>query len=223
MPLITNPVTCDAPLTLTIQQKINDPSFTHNQWGCDDLLEFRSHVRAYYRDEQQGLCAYCKNTVSVRSANNAHIEHIVAKSLYRDFIFEAKNLCVICADCNEIKRSQEVLNEVPDTLSPLTSGRQRIRYPTSSNAFLIVHPHYDEWDDHLMRFGYQYIDKTTKGGNTIVMCKLNRYFHQNFNMDDNFVDDADLVSKMTAFIESRSATQKARILESLKADLSMML
>jgi hypothetical protein len=223
MPLITNPYSCSKHQSLIIRNKLLESNFNHKDWNSDDLENIRSDIRQHYRNEQNGLCAYCKNIISFRSASNAHIEHIAPKSIYLDFIFETKNLCVVCADCNEIKRNQEVLSAIPDTIKPLSGGIARKIYPRSSGAFLIIHPHFDDWDDHLIKFGHQYTDKSEKGAFTILACKLNRYFHQVFNMDDSFVNDEILVEKMKAYIESGSSLQRTKILEDLKKDLSKSL
>jgi hypothetical protein len=223
MPIINNPAVCNADLLTIIREKLNDTAFTHQEWSCNELLPVRTFFRQHYRAEQNGLCAYCQNDISVRSANNAHVEHIAPKSIYRKFMFEAKNLCVICSDCNEIKSDKEVLNHYTDTVKPLQGNASRSQYPRSTNAFFIVHPHYDEWDDHLIKFGHQYISKTNKGAFTIFVCNLNRYFHQKYNTIQEFVSDDDLIGKMKAFIEAGSSVQRTRILLDLKNDMSRLI
>lgn len=222
MPLINHPVNCQPSHLEAIDRKMAEPTFSHTDWGCDDLLAVRSYIREHYRQEQRGLCAYCKNPISLNSASNAHVEHIAPKSLYLDFIFEAKNLCVICADCNTIKRNQETFGEIPNTLLPLQGGASRRLYPRSSGAFLIVHPHFDEWDRHIQKFGVRYTDRSDKGAFTIKACKLNRFFHQNFDTDDNFIEDDELIGIMNTFIESRSSIEKGQILFQLTQSLSKM-
>lgn len=222
MPLIANPVKCDAAHLEIITLTKASGDFSHRSWGCDDLLPVRSFIRSHYRNEQRGICAYCKERVSTRTADNAHVEHIAPKSLYIDFMFEEKNLCVICADCNVIKRSQETINEIPDTLAARSGTAPRRQYPRSSNAFLIVHPHFDDWDDHIEKFGVRYTDKTDKGIFTIQACKLNRYFHNNFNVDDEYLDDDQLHKLMSDWIDAPSSVQKARILSRLATSLSKM-
>ena len=127
-------------------------------------------------------------------------------------MFEAKNLCVICADCNLIKRDQEVSNQIEDTLN---NPERRSRYPRASSAFKIIHPHIDEYDEHIIHRGRIYIDRTDKGLFTISTCKLNRYFHQ-FGMDDESVNDVELREIMTSFLDSTSILEQARILNRLR-------
>lgn len=223
MPLIKSIFSFSRIQKTLVEQKRAHPAFSHLEWGHDDLQDLRSKIREHYRNEQQGLCAYCKNPISQQSASNAHIEHIAPKSLYIDFIFEPKNLCVVCADCNEIKKNQEVMNEVPNTVAPLSKGNTRKKYPKASSSFLIIHPHFDDWDNHILKFGHQYTDRSPKGAFTIMACKLNRFFHKSFNVDDSFVDDEVLAMKMNAWMAAKSSIQKAQLLESLKRDMSMMI
>ena len=210
MPLITNTVVYSSQEILLIREKLDSGTFSHSDWSDDSLLPIRSKIRSFYRAQQIGTCAYCKGDISLTSAGNAHVEHIAPKALYFNFMFEPRNLCVVCADCNVIKRNQEVVNEIPDTLSRGVS-----QYPRSSGAFKIVHPHFDDYDDHILIKGRIYIDKSVKGAFTISACKLNRYYHE-FDFNNEFVDDVELIKEMTGFIESRSIFQKAQILNRLR-------
>ncbi len=222
MPLITNPARCDAQLKKIIDSVKARNDFDHKSWSCDELLPVRSFIRGHYRNEQRGACAYCKNPISTQAAGNAHIEHIVPKSLHLAFMFEEKNLCVICADCNEIKKNQETLNELPDTLTLRPDGTKRRQYPRSPGAFFIVHPHFDKWDRHIEKFGHRYIDRTTKGSFTISACKLNRFFHNNFDVDDNYIEDDQLHEMMSQWMDARSSVRRTAVLRELALALSRM-
>ncbi|WOC25028.1 HNH endonuclease [Pseudoalteromonas sp. N1230-9] len=210
MPLINNTICFSGDDNALIEDKLRLATFSHLDWSANELMPIRSKIRNFYRDEQRGVCAYCKDDVSLRSASNAHVEHIAPKSLYLSFMFEPKNLCVICADCNEIKRNQEVMNEAVDTFSNNVKS-----YPRSSGAFKIVHPLFDNYDEHILKKGRVYIDRSTKGAFTIGVCKLNRYFHE-FGVDDEFVNDEELVGQMNEYIGSQSTLQKAGILNRLR-------
>ncbi|MCH7338426.1 HNH endonuclease [Acinetobacter higginsii] len=213
MPLISLPFVFDPKLKSTLKSKLKDPYFTHNNWGDDEFSDLRSLIRSHYRDHQNTICAYCKAKVSLVSASNAHIEHIVPKATHLQFIFEPKNLCVICADCNTIKRNQETSNDIKNPLVKLNT-----RYPRSSKAFKIVHPHFDNYDDHIAIKGKIYIDITPKGNFTIGACKLNRYF-QKFGVDQDFIDDSILMNIFQKFMSSQSSIEKNHLLEELKTIL----
>ena len=168
MSKINNPVVYDSNHDVLIKRKLSDVSFRHEDWGNEDLKELRKHIRNHYRKEQKSKCVFCKKSISLRSVSNANIEHIAPKSKYIKFLFTSKNLCVACADCNEIKGVKEVFNK-----------KNIIRYPRSSSAFKIVHPHFDKWSDYITKTndGY-YVGKDDlgkgKGSYTIFICGLNR-------------------------------------------------
>lgn len=191
------------------------PDYSHESWSSEILQPLRTNLRIFYRNEQRGVCAFCKNEISLQAAANCTIEHIIPKSKYIDFIFHQKNLCVICADCNQIKRAQEILDEIPNVLS---NDRRRVRYPTASSSFKIVHPHFDVWNEHIIRMGRAYVDRTRKGGNTILICKLNRFFHL-FEVGEEYIDDADLSELMNEYLSCGRPIRKAEILFQIKEAL----
>ncbi|WP_313241550.1 HNH endonuclease [Stutzerimonas kunmingensis] len=155
MTKINNPIAFSEAAEKIISEKLADPNFTHQNWSDEDLLEVRQEIRQHYRGEQRLTCSYCRNPISSRSASGASIEHIIPKSQYPQFIFEPKNLCLICPDCNEIKRKKDSLNFLE---------RNNVkRYPRVSRSFKIVHPHYDVYSDHIIKANRAYIDLTPKG------------------------------------------------------------
>jgi len=185
------------------------PPFNHNNWGDDDLLGVRKEIRAFYRKQQKGICYYCKQTVSITYSSNCHIEHIVPKGKHLDFIFTPKNLCVSCAECNLIKGEQEVLKK-PSTV---------IRYPRSSGAFKLVHPHFDEYDKHIRIINGYYIDKGSKKGNfTIGLCNLNRKLGE-LGWEPEITNEADLIQDMNGFIDEKDSIKRAKKLHKLKDKL----
>lgn len=199
-----------------IEQKtikdLMDQGFNYRDWGCDDLQEIRSNIRRFYRDVQRGLCPYCMKAISLHAAGNAHVEHILPKSLFQSFIFEPKNLCVICADCNTAKNNGNAIND--DEMDTCNGAAQT--YPRSTKRFKIVHPHIDEYSEHIVRTGIFYVDKTPKGHFTIGICKLNIATHK-YGHEEGVIDDFDYFQMMQKFqsgtdIEQREVFDKIRAL-----------
>lgn len=217
MPLINNQIEFTEEESQLIDNLKAIEDYDHTKWNADSLIDLRSKIRRFYRLEQQGICAFCKNEISLVAANNANVEHIAPKSKHLDFMFEPKNLCVICVDCNIIKRAQEVV----DAIETVNAPEGRARYPRASRAFNIVHPHIDEYDDHIKKLGRIYIDKTMKGHFTIGCCKLNRFYHQ-FDIEDEFIDDVQLNELMARFQDSDSAIEKGQILAQIRDGLINM-
>ncbi|MCG8911311.1 HNH endonuclease [Pseudomonas sp. DP-17] len=182
---------------------------THRDWGCEELEPLRTRIRAYYREHQRGICAYCANEVSVTSANNANIEHILPKSTYECFIFETRNMCIICADCNQAKGN----TLVDDGEDSILNGRA-IRYPSASNRFKIVHPFIDEYSDHIVKRRLAYIGITKKGLSTIATCDLNRFVRK-FGYENSFLDDFELANLLNKFA-CGSKQEKREVFEHIR-------
>ncbi|HEX8576729.1 MAG TPA: HNH endonuclease [Flavobacterium sp.] len=217
MPDISKPYVFTEAFGNRLKDKFSKLGVSHTNWQDDDISDIRSSIREYYRVEQKANCAYCRQNVSLTSASNCQVEHIVPKAKYIDFIAEPKNLCVICADCNEIKRSQEVLNELPD----VTTNTTIRRYPRTSNAFKIVHPHFDNYNEHLLVINGFYFDKSLKGGYTIVFCKLNRKLHK-LGYENLEFSDIELMQIMTAYLSETDSLRKIYILRRLREMLILI-
>ena len=169
---IVHPIQFTAESQRIITAKTNDPNFDHTCWADPSLASIRKEIRNYYRQKQKGLCSFCKNELSVSSALNCHVEHIAPKAKYPHFIFTPTNLCVICSDCNTNKRDQEVHKY---SKSSIIQNKRRVKYPKSASSFLIVHPHFDNYEEHILIVGSFYVDKGSRKGNyTIGICNLNR-------------------------------------------------
>jgi len=178
----------------------------HTYWEHDEVDHVRGFIKAHYENEQAFKCCYCGMHLHTRHGRVWDAEHIVPKSTHPQFLFEPKNLAVSCIDCNTEKGSKNVL-----------SNPRIRRYPKRSEAFIIVHPHYDNLDDHvaviLNRF---FFPKTEKGENTIRICRLTRYAYEFLYWDSGLGDDNLL---MELFQELMSAgdetTRKLKIFEIL--------
>lgn len=168
MPDILSPIVLSSDSLKAIGEMVALPNFTSKDWSNESLKGVRSEIRNFYRTQQKAKCAYCRNIIT-KSALGCHVEHIVPKSKYVEFIFTPKNLCVICPDCNEIKREKEVSNKLDEVFK-----KDPKKYPRSSSAFLIYHPHFDDYEDHIIQIDGYYIDRSDKGATTIKMCTLNR-------------------------------------------------
>tara|TARA_Y100000588_G_C14208168_1_gene905536 strand:+ start:428 stop:1081 length:654 start_codon:yes stop_codon:yes gene_type:complete len=212
---IENSIVYSPEIKSTLNSKINDASFNHRNWGDDDLNKVRKEIRDFYKNEQKGVCSFCKQNLSLVSAMNCTVEHIVPKSLHLEYIFTEKNLCVICADCNHIKREQETLCEIPQTLKDSKSRKQ---YPRSSNAFKIIHPHFDTYEDHILISNGFYIDKTKKGHFTIGACRLNRKLYE-FDKDET-LQEAKASEMMNEFLDEDDFFRRRKKLEELKKYLN---
>ena len=135
-----------------------------DRWGEDDLDPTRKEIKQHYIAEQQHLCCYCGLPDPSTHGLDWDVEHIVPRKLHPAFMFTPANLAVACRECNSSKGSKETL------VDPSTAT-----YPSTADAFLVVHPHLDEWTTHILRDHLTFAAFTPKGEWTIKECNLNRF------------------------------------------------
>lgn len=181
MPEIKHPIVYSAESANKIREAKRKPGFSHTYWSDPELESVRVEVRAYYRKEQKYKCAFCQQLASLKSAQGAQVEHIAPKSIYPQFLFEPKNLCVVCPDCNEYKKNREI---IADKAIKTNAKRD---YPKSTDKFRIYHPHYDNYKENIIKAGYLYFGLTEKGSHAIYVCNLDR-FVQTFGMSSELLD-----------------------------------
>lgn len=129
------------------------------------VAKFRDEVKTYYYWGQKSLCCYCSKPLQHhKRAYDA--EHIIDKSTYPQHMFEANNLAASCISCNGRKSNKPVLKTGVDAAASV---------PINQDDYLIVHPHLDEWSEHL---GYDEIGRIvalpgkSKGIETIRICGI---------------------------------------------------
>ncbi len=193
--------------SVLIESKISRTNFTFNIWGDSELEVVRVSIRNFYRIQQGGNCVYCQKPVPIRSARGSDVEHIAPKSIYPQFLFEPRNLCVACTDCNEAKREKEVFAK------PKNNPK---RYPTTGGAFKIVHPHFDDYSEHIQILaGGHYLPFTEKGYFTTGACDLNRRLRE-FGWPKEVIDSATASELANDIVESDDAVLRSNALKKLE-------
>lgn len=150
-----------------IREKINSNDFCGAQWSDEDVNFIRKEIKDHYIKVQNHTCVYCKQVIKSNNGRLWDVEHIISRESTHEFMFEPKNLCVACPECNNRKGANKV-----------TLSKARKRLPIKSTEYFIIHPHFDNYDDHIeaVKPGEFYISKTLKGEKTISMCGLNRFY-----------------------------------------------
>ena len=139
-----------------------------NYWTDPATDGIRSRIKRHYATQQAFRCCYCNRELLTRHGRVWDCEHVVPRSTHPQFLFHPINLVVSCVDCNNIKSNQQTL------VRP-----RRVTLPTTSADYLIIHAHFDAFDDHLaILFGRFYLAKTDKGAATIITCALLRYYYE---------------------------------------------
>jgi len=136
-------------------------------WSLDRFSNIRQAIKSHYKIEQNYTCPYCKVIYPITHGMVWDIDHIIPKDTKLQFMFEPRNLCVACKDCNNAKGSKNVLENV-----------DRVRFPTNARDYKIVHPHFDIYDAHINAVvpGDFYRPLSRKGEFTIIICRLLRFY-----------------------------------------------
>ncbi|MCA0057663.1 HNH endonuclease [Mesorhizobium sp. B261B1A] len=136
----------------------------HNYWNDPVINPVRAEIKDHYIAEQNRRCCYCNREYPTNNKAVWDGEHIIAKSLAPRFMFEPRNLAASCKDCNIAKGEDEVRVD-PDRKS----------FPDQPQHYIIVHPHFDNYDDHIRWYGDAVKPLSPKGGELVGMCKLWRF------------------------------------------------
>ena len=125
-------------------------------------------IKQHYLKAQNYTCVYCKQVIVVEHLGVWDAEHIIPKEYNPQFMFEPKNLCVSCKDCNNSKSNKSVL---------IKPSRTRRKFPDCAEDYSFCHPHYHEYDRHVrvVEVAGFYMPLTAEGVALIEMCGLLRF------------------------------------------------
>lgn len=144
----------------------------HNCWSDDALIDIRKSVKQHYIREQEYRCCYCQQKDYSEHGRDWDAEHVIARSLEPKFMFTPENLAVSCVECDQRKSATEV------------RVRNFRKFPQKSSHYKIVHPHFDDWSEHLeIEGGETYVALTEKGKFTIYHCDLFRFRQRKMNIE----------------------------------------
>lgn len=154
----------------------------HELWNRTKgpIVKLRHSIRTHYLEEQGFLCAYCRMEKKERHGLTWDVEHIIPKSTHPLYLFEPENLALACKECNQSKWDKGVLT------NPLT---RESPYPRMSDAFTIIHPHYDTYSEHmeiavLAKKVFHRPRNKEKGRETFIICELVRFSYEFAEWDD---------------------------------------
>lgn len=126
--------------------------------------KFRAEVKHHYYHWQRRRCCYC----SVELQNHRityDAEHILDKADYPEYMFDEGNLAVACKLCNQYKSNKAISS----------TGSRFTELSKNTHDYSIVHPHFDEWAEHLQ---FDIIGRivpaagSIKGKTTISICGM---------------------------------------------------
>ncbi|TDT78665.1 HNH endonuclease [Arthrobacter sp. AG258] len=148
-----------------IQHALDECAVTGDDpWNHEKFKPIRSRAKKYYITGQGYRCCYCDQENRTSNGNSWTLDHIVPRNEKSEFSFLPENWAISCPDCNIHKSDKRVL---------MNSSVKN--YPTKSLRFKIIHPHHDEFADHIVRRNFVYQPKDDKGKFTIYACDLLRF------------------------------------------------
>lgn len=151
------------------------------------VKRFKNKLKRELRTLQLAQCCFCRRQLSDDVA--VHLEHFVDKGLYGAYSFEIRNLALACGTCNGAKnghtlhvlaklKKRAMRNGKPYTHRCLALSEALPMgepYPMTHDQFRWVHPHVDNFSDHIeLVRGWVYTRKTLKGYRTIRSANLNQ-------------------------------------------------
>ncbi|GAN88093.1 hypothetical protein LU298_09770 [Komagataeibacter intermedius] len=176
--IVTPVVYCEDDQTLVDAfNHLPRPNMDSNYWSSDELKDLRGRVKTFYITAQGSRCCYCNRHLGTENHRVWDVEHIADRSKHAWFMFTPTNLAAACLDCNTAKSSTEVL-----------TNARRVTYPSGSQHFKIIHPHFNRFADHILRVGQVYLPKTSKGKFTIYKCDLLRFAEKYIEWENRAVD-----------------------------------
>ena len=168
----------------------------NEDWNNDEFSGIKKKIKNHYKATQNYTCPYCKVTYPVNHNMVWDIEHVIPRDSHTQFMFEPENLCVACKDCNGAKSSKNVL-----------TGKPKVKLPRRSDAYKIVHPHFDRYKEHINAIapGDFYRSLSPKGEFTIITCRLLRFYA----VVDREQPDQEINEFAMAMVGSDGAARKA--------------
>lgn len=180
-------------------------------WGTKDeelfklVASFRNEVKDYYFSAQRRRCCYCSFELQHHKLTY-DAEHIIDKDEYPEYMFELNNIASVCKHCNISKSNQCI-----------SASKQRFQeLSVNSNEYSIVHPHFDEWEDH-----FQFdeigrivpVDNSPKGRATMKICKIDVINIARLSDEFSFHDKDVVEQTLRAFHEVDEVIRKRELLE----------
>lgn len=189
-----------------IKNKLSHEGFNYESWSDDDLQPIKERIKNHYHSIQNTICPYCKQKLNSTHGRVWDIEHIIPRSHAPNFMFEPKNLCMSCVDCNSEKSNKKI-----------TTSKAQHKYPTDKEQFLIVHPHFDDYDENIiiLETGLFYYPLKPKGRKTIEVCGLDRFYKF-----AGFGDSGNIFEKIQILSERASSVSDLKIKEGILSQIA---
>jgi hypothetical protein len=211
--IISSPVVFSSDSQKIIDNYESKPEMHKPEFWFDELISgIKSEAKYHYKIIQRYRCVYCTKKIPVDHSAVWDVEHIVARETAPHFMFIPRNLCVACKDCNGAKSNQNIL-----------VNKKRKTYPKSADAFLIVHPHFDDYENHIAIYlNNIYSPKSRKGQKTIEVCNLLRFSYEQVGWDSEIAKTPDILEIASELLSEPEEEHDKLLMEMLmKAQITI--
>ena len=175
------------------------------------LSDLKKTIKDYYLKVQDYTCAYCRQKMEVTHNGAWDAEHIIPKASHPKFMFEPRNLCISCKDCNSTKTNKNVLK-----------NKDRKNFPSESSDYIICHPHFDNYDDHVrvLSIAGFYLPRTDKGRTLVEVCGLLRFLYKFTSFESVTIDLKVKMGKLHSLLMETTDSLEESFLLSCIEDLA---
>jgi hypothetical protein len=174
----------------------------------DNVRKFKKEVKDHYFHGQTRRCCYCSEQLQDHHGT-FDAEHLLDRLDFPQFMFELSNLAAACKLCNGSK-------SIKSALTPGAPPPDAV--PTTSEAYRIVHPHLDEWHEHLEFDALGRIrprHQSSKGSTTIEVCGIGTL--NQARLADHFQPDRRLAEKaLRGFYRVKSSAWRKKYVSVLR-------
>ncbi|GAA0518313.1 hypothetical protein GCM10009414_29940 [Tatumella terrea] len=151
-------------------------------WKNPKLIDLKNKIKKYYKDKCV-RCCYCQRSFRGEFNLVIDIEHILPKSVFKQYMFTPKNLSIACKRCNmKIKKASMAFIEL--------DFHRRLIF--NKKYYKFIHPNLDVYKKHIMRINvevgdlaftkYNVVNNSEKGSYTYNFFKLYEFEIQNFDL-----------------------------------------
>ena len=173
-------------------------------WSDEAVTTVRAQIKQHHIQDQNYCCVYCSRQIVTDNQALWDAEHIIPRSLAVRFMFVPENLAVSCKDCNLAKKEKEV------RVNP-----NRKSFPVQSAHYLIAHPHFDNYSDHIRWFGNICAPISPKGIKTISLCNLSRFTAEKLGIH-GFINEPEFDDLVGRLVDAKTPVDALATLAALK-------
>lgn len=185
---------------------------TPSPWDIDEQLikDAKNKIRAHHLARHGNTCCYCRTILHGGGHFMIDREHILpkGKAKYSPYCYETWNLSVSCKRCNMQFKGQDdkfVVDKVNEA-----------SFPKAENYY-IVHPNFDQWEQHLSRESLQFNQKLLVKYTLIGESEKGQYTRDYFSFKElevNSFDEAQGIERPPIQSASESVTEARNLASS---------